>query len=83
LSHGDAADIQLKAEALANELGVLVAYREAVEYGAPWPPLTDSDSEKFRELIELENLRQKVDRDFRKYVDYSCCNTMEDCPIAK
>lgn len=82
LSHGDAAAIQLKAEVIADQLGLLVQYRESVEYGRPWPPSEQPDSAEFLELVELETRRRQTDRDFLAYVHYRCCGTMEDCPIA-
>lgn len=82
LSHGDAAAIQLEAEAIADRLGVLVQYREAIEYGAPWPPTEIPTSDEFEELMFLERLRRQTDQDFMKYINYPCCGTMDDCPIA-
>lgn len=83
LSHGDAAAVQLKAEALAAELGLLVKYREAIEYGAPWPPADVPDSDGLQELLRLERERRRIDRDFRRHINYPCCATMDDCPIAQ
>lgn len=83
LSHGEAGDIQLKAEVLAEKLGLLVQYREAVEYGAEWPPMGVDDSEDYLELLELERRRVRLDQEFKVYIDYPCCNTMDKCPISK
>ena len=81
LSHGDAAKIQLEAEALADKLGVLVQYRETIEYGAPWPPMDMPESDDLTKLLELEKIRQQLDMGFVRYVDYPCCGTMSGCPI--
>ena len=82
LSHGDAAALQLEAESLANKLGLLTQYREAVEYGISWPPDNIPESPELNELLELESRRRKEDHDFLRYVYYPCCRTMDGCPIA-
>jgi len=83
LSHGEAASAQIEAEVLADELGLLVQYREHVEYGTDWPPTDVLPSEKLSKLLELEEKRQRLDHDFLHFIDYSCCGTMDDCPIAE
>lgn len=83
LSHGDAAELQLQAEELAAAVGVLSQYREHLEYGAPWPPADAPAGAQMDELLRVEDRRRVADEEFvRLYVRYSCCGTMDDCPIA-
>ncbi|WP_338720345.1 E2 domain-containing protein [Devosia sp. XK-2] len=81
LSHGDAAEIQLEAEAVAERLGLLVEYREHVEHGAPWPPARMDQSPELFELLQLEKRRREADERFGACIAYTCCQTMDGCPL--
>lgn len=82
LSHGTAADYQIEAEKIASKIGLLVSYREFVEYGEKWPPEDIEMTDNFVQLLELESKRSQAEISFLDWVNFDCCDSMDNCPIA-
>lgn len=95
LSHGSAADWQLRAERLAEDAGLAERYRRALEFGlgklaGPLPssfPLRERTSRRralIEALIETELRRREAERSFTQYfwaVGRRCCERMRHCPL--
>lgn len=97
LSHGEAADWQIKAEDAAQRAGLTERYRKALEFGKGClagdklkSPLLSADRPVSQrklailDLIDAEMRRRNAEIDFTKVMyEYGrhCCNTMRKCPL--